>query len=367
MKRNQRKNKSIRIFLSAFAIAFFTVVCFTSIFAGTDYLFNSYFNDKPNKDLEKSEEKQKFSKDEKPEKGFSTSEPQTAKQTEPSEKDIPQEFTPSYPEDTEPEISPNQEQDLVNLTLNNQETVAKMPVRSVALTFDDGPSPNHTEDILNILKRHNVRATFFVVGSRAKKHCRILKRIVQEGHELGNHTQNHYFLWDYARNTQTQEIKKTQEIIQQCVDEKPKWFRAPYGAQNQTTLEITRELGLNTALWTIDTNDWQKKSTPRSITQVALKTKGQDVVLMHDGTEPNKERVNDPQVKAIVASDRKSTVQALNQIITTMQNRGLNLVTLSEAFNNRTYADSSKNQIRKIDLNVSKYSIIENDNTEEIL
>lgn len=343
MKRNQRKNKSIRIFLSAFAITFVTVVFFTSLFAGTNYFFSSYLNNSnPNKNSEKLEEKQENSK--KSDKDNSNSEIENKPDF--SEKDRSSDAPSSDQEDTEPEPSPNQRQDLVNLTFNNQEAVAKMSVRSIALTFDDGPSPRHTEDILEILKQNNVHATFFVVGSRVKKYCSIVKRIVREGHELGNHTQNHYFLWNHDRKTQIEEISKTQEAIKKCVKEPitVQWFRAPYGAQNETTLQITRELDLNTALWTIDTNDWQKKSTPRSITKAALKAQGKDVVLMHDGTEPNEERVNDPEVKAIVASDRESTVQALDEIITNMENRGLNLVTLSEAFNNRTYAGSSKNK-----------------------
>lgn len=265
------------------------------------------------------------------------------RETEPEPSEVPDPL-PEEPESSEApdplpeEPEPPEEEDinnqgLINLTLNNQGNVtAQMQSRSVALTFDDGPSPRHTEAILDILKQHRLHATFFVVGSRVEKHCQIVKRIVEEGHELGNHTQNHLFLWDHGREVQMKEIRKTQEAVHECVGQKPHWFRSPYGAENEMTLNITSQLNLNTALWTIDTNDWRQDSTASSIAQEGLKAQGRDVILMHDGTEPNKERANDPEVQAISAPDRQSTVKALEKIIRTLEDRGLRIVSLSEAF-----------------------------------
>lgn len=254
----------------------------------------------------------------------------------PSPSDDSEASSPNIPP-TSPEV-PEEDvgtQELVNLTLNNKgRMVAQMQPSSITLTFDDGPSPKHTERILDILKQHNIHATFFVVGSRVKKHCPIVKRIVEEGHELGNHTQNHLFLWDHNETIQTKEIQKTQEAVNQCVGKKPQWFRAPYGAQNETTLNITAQLNLNTALWTIDTNDWRRESTAKSIAQEALQAQGRDIILMHDATEANTKRANDPEVQAISAPDRQSTVEALDQIIRRLKDRNLRLVSLSEAFSN---------------------------------
>lgn len=221
-----------------------------------------------------------------------------------------------------------QNNNFIDLTYSNKKYVMqKAKKKSVVLTFDDGPSPEYTEPILNILKKYNVKATFFVVGSQVQKHCNILQRIYSEGHEIGNHSYNHPWMAKISSEEQQNEILQTQGMIQSCISYQPRWFRSPYASQNESTLKIAHQAGLNTALWTIDTQDWRKSSTTQSIIQKALNYQTNNIILMHDGVEPN------PNFKHPEASlTRNNTVQSLETIIQRFQNNGFQFLTISEAF-----------------------------------
>jgi peptidoglycan/xylan/chitin deacetylase (PgdA/CDA1 family) len=221
-----------------------------------------------------------------------------------------------------------QNNNFIDLTYSNKKYVMqKAKKKSVVLTFDDGPSPDYTEPILDILKKYNVKATFFVVGSQVQKHCNLLRRIYSEGHEIGNHSYNHPWMAKISSEEQQNEILQTQGMIQSCIGSQPRWFRSPYASQNESTLQIAHQAGLNTALWTIDTQDWRKSSTTQSIIQKALNYQTNNIILMHDGVEPN------PNFKHPEASlTRNNTVQSLETIIQRFQNNGFQFLTISEVF-----------------------------------
>ncbi|MGK7941972.1 MAG: polysaccharide deacetylase family protein [Crocosphaera sp.] len=218
----------------------------------------------------------------------------------------------------------------IDLTYHNKQSVmAKAQKKSVVLTFDDGPSPEYTQQILDILKKYNIKATFFVVGSQVNQHCNILQRIYLDGHEIGNHSYTHPWMGRISSEQQQQEILQTQAIIQSCIGSQPRWFRSPYASQNESTLKIAHQAGLNTALWTVDTEDWRKTSTTKSIIQKALNYRTNNIILMHDGVEPN------PNFKHPSASlTRKNTVESLETIIKSFQDKGFRFLTISEAFSN---------------------------------
>lgn len=205
----------------------------------------------------------------------------------------------------------------------------KMPAKSIALTFDDGPSPIVTNAILDILKKHNVKATFFVVGKFVESRCSVVQRIVAEGHELGNHSYQHLTLTYYKPQFTSVEISKTQTAIKNCVGNSylPVWFRSPYGIQNSTTLKLAHQLGLHTALWTVDPEDWNGKHDVLTIRQAAVKTQGQDIILLHDGPEENP-KPNEPKKLHY----RQNTIDALELIILDLKAKSLKFLTLSEAF-----------------------------------
>lgn len=217
-----------------------------------------------------------------------------------------------------------------NLTIKNKSIfLNSMKPKSIALTFDDGPTNDYTVKILDILKKHNIKATFFVVGKRVKENCPVLQRIYQEGHEIGNHSYTHPYLTKISVAEQKQEITNTQTIINQCVPYyQPQWFRAPYADQNTALLNTVHSLGLNTAQWTIDTNDWRKSSTTNTIIQQAISVNNSAVILMHDGANVNP---NFPHPEESLTRD--NTVKSIEEIVVNLKKRGFNFVTLSEAMN----------------------------------
>jgi len=204
-----------------------------------------------------------------------------------------------------------------------------MKPRSVALTFDDGPTREYTPKILEILHKHGARSTFFVVGKRVRENCDILRAIYQSGHEIGNHTDTHPYLTKISPNAQAQEIHNTQQSVNQCLGfEYPmNWFRAPYGDQNPDVLDLVRRFGLNSTQWIIDTHDWKKTSSVAEIRNTINNYNNPGVILMHDGslTNPNFLHPNENP-------SRQNTVDALEPIIGDLKNRGFNFVPLSEAF-----------------------------------
>lgn len=196
---------------------------------------------------------------------------------------------------------------------DSRKQVAKMPDRAVALTFDDGPSPN-TNLILNILKQYGAKATFFVNGLKIKYGCETLKRIYNEGHEIANHTYDHAYLPGKSIDYQKWQIDSTQKAIEKCLGIKynTRWFRAPYGEQDSNTIKAARSFGLNTALWTIDTNDWRSSTTSNSLISSVIKSRGKDIVLMHDTS--------------------KKTANALENMIIGLNRSKIVFMTLSDSF-----------------------------------
>jgi peptidoglycan/xylan/chitin deacetylase (PgdA/CDA1 family) len=225
-------------------------------------------------------------------------------------------------------FKPNKKRSFINLSLQNKtKFIGSVKAKFISLTFDDGPTPEYTPKILAILQKHQVKATFFVVGKRVAKNCEILKMIYQNGHEIANHSYTHPVFTQISQPQQSKEIIDTQESINKCLGlEYPtQWFRAPYGHQNVQVVKTIAQLGLNNAQWVVDTNDWRKTSTVASISDSVIRVKNPGVVLMHDGFMTNPNRIH-PQE----SSSRQNTVDALEQIIVKLKSRGFEFATLSE-------------------------------------
>lgn len=154
--------------------------------------------------------------------------------------------------------------------------------RAMALTFDDGPDPAYTPEILRILREHDVRATFLVCGGRARESPDLLRRMVDEGHVIGNHTWTHPLLLKLDRTRIRTEIERTCELIERTVGEPPLWFRAPYGAWNRNVFELGTELGMEPLAWTVDSLDWDDPGAPTVISRVVNRAAPGVIVLNHD-------------------------------------------------------------------------------------
>jgi len=158
-------------------------------------------------------------------------------------------------------------------------------VREVLFTFDDGPNPKTTPKLLDVLAAHDIKAMFFVLGERiATADGRaIMERAHREGHHIGNHTYSHRDLKTLSEQDIRNELKKTQDLIGACAHECT-FFRPPYGATNVMVNKILQEEGYMTILWTVDTEDWKRKSDAAWVEYAMdqIKSREDSNVLMHD-------------------------------------------------------------------------------------
>jgi len=183
--------------------------------------------------------------------------------------------------------------------------------RLVALTFDDGPSGFNTESIVRLLGAHGARATFFVVGREAESHTDVLRRTVEAGHELGNHTFNHRPTAKLTSRDVIDELRRTSEAIEKATGMETQLARPPWGNGSRDFAEAGRVLGLTTVLWSLDSGDALGFSAPDVARHVVAGTCSGHIVLLHDGS-----------------FKRDTTLAALETIITGLD--GYRFVTVSE-------------------------------------
>ncbi|WP_455353341.1 polysaccharide deacetylase family protein [Streptomyces sp. SYSU K217416] len=154
--------------------------------------------------------------------------------------------------------------------------------RSMVLTFDDGPDPRYTPAILRTLRRHDVRAMFFVCGGMAADNRDLLREMADDGHIVGNHSWSHPLLTRLRRPAVAAELGRTSDMVARTTGAPPVWFRAPYGAWNGWTFEIGAELGMEPLAWTVDTLDWTEPGTRTIVERVREGAGPGVVVLSHD-------------------------------------------------------------------------------------
>ncbi|WP_149823901.1 polysaccharide deacetylase family protein [Streptomyces tailanensis] len=155
--------------------------------------------------------------------------------------------------------------------------------RTIVLTFDDGPDPRYTPDILRILRHYDVRAMFFVCGEMVAQYGDLLREMAYDGHVVGNHTWSHPLLTKLPRRRIYAEMARTSEIIDEAYGEPPLWFRAPYGAWNRAAFQFGAELNMEPLAWSVDTLDWRAPAADTIVERVANDAAPGVVVLSHDG------------------------------------------------------------------------------------
>ncbi len=191
----------------------------------------------------------------------------------------------------------------------------------VILTFDDGPSQAYTPDILKVLAEKGARATFFMVGSHVDKYPEIAKQVVEEGHEVGNHTYGHITVPNSPPPQLAAQIMRTNLVILQTTGVYPQYLRPPRGLYDMRMRRIAKLLGQELVLWSLSSQDWHSRANKTSITRrVVERTTGGDIILFHDsGSLLNSEGAN-----------RKPTVEALGPIIDGLRAKGLEITTMQE-------------------------------------
>ncbi|MCM1160116.1 MAG: polysaccharide deacetylase family protein [Roseburia sp.] len=177
----------------------------------------------------------------------------------------------------------------------------------IALTFDDGPYPNYTRQLLEGLKKRNVKATFFILGKSAEEYPDVIETMYEDGHLIGNHTYHHVELTSVGKEEFKEEILSTNKLLYELNGEYPQFIRPPFGAWEK---ELETELGMIPVLWTVDPLDWCTENSSAVVQRVVTKVKENDIILMHDCY--------------------KSSVTAALEIVDILQAEGYEFVTVDE-------------------------------------
>lgn len=179
--------------------------------------------------------------------------------------------------------------------------------KKVALTFDDGPHPVYTPEMLDLLKEKNVKATFFLLGEQVEKYPDIVKRMSEEGHLIGNHSYKHEQLSKLSSVQACSQVNRTNELIYAITGKAPEYLRPPFGDWRE---KLDCEVNMIEVLWDVDTLDWSSKNKDKVVNRVMKNVEEGDIILMHDSYE--------------------STVQATEKIIECLQKEGYEFVTVDE-------------------------------------
>ncbi len=189
--------------------------------------------------------------------------------------------------------------------------------KEIALTFDDGPNPKYTPKLLDILREHKVKASFFIMGRQAKLYPRIIRQIEDEGHTIGCHSYYHNHAWLMPPWATIMDMNETYRILTQILEKSPSWYRPPWGTFNLLSIWAARRLNLDIAYWSIEAKDWAKDTTADYIYyRVVNEIEPGSIIVLHDNQGA-------PQAP-------KRTLEALPRIIETLHEQGYRFITLDE-------------------------------------
>lgn len=189
----------------------------------------------------------------------------------------------------------------------------KTTEKVVALTYDDGPDQPYTQQILDVLNKNHVKATFFVLGGNAKAYPNLIKEIMSQGHELGNHTMSHSKMKGRSVEAMMQDIQGVDTILRNQGYTKPIPFRAPFGITSDNLKTALQKLNKEHVLFNFLPQDWTKISADQIYNNVMKEMKPGLIITLHDG-----------------GNRRENTVKATQMLITTLQQQGYRFVTVSE-------------------------------------
>ena len=190
----------------------------------------------------------------------------------------------------------------------------------VALTFDDGPDPRFTPEILEILAEEEVKATFFMVGKHVDRYPYLARKIMAAGHEIGNHTYNHANLFQALPAHITAEIERGEEAIFKATGQRPSLFRPPRGLCEAKLLEETKDRGYTVVLWSLSSNDWLEMRPVDISRRILQNVTPGDIILFHDSGN----------IIRAEGGERLPTVRSLKTVLTGLKKEGYDFVTVTE-------------------------------------
>jgi peptidoglycan/xylan/chitin deacetylase (PgdA/CDA1 family) len=197
-------------------------------------------------------------------------------------------------------------------------TFAGLPrgAKQIALTYDDGPNDPHTQRLLEVLARHDVRATFFMIGKYARQRPEIARAVSSAGHVIGNHTFTHPLLSVKSAAEIRTELSECHAALHDAIGEHSNLFRPPFGGRRPVVLRIARELGLEPVMWNVTGYDWNAPPAAAIEQKVTRQMRGGDVILLHDGGHKQ------------IGADRSQTVIATDHLIARYKSQGYEFVTV---------------------------------------
>ena len=190
--------------------------------------------------------------------------------------------------------------------------------KQITLTYDDGPNDPHTLKLLDVLAKHSVRATFFMIGRFVQQRADVARAVAQAGHVVGNHTFAHPLLIFKSEAETRAELVGCRKALEDAVGEHSNLFRPPFGGRRPATLRIARELGLKTVMWNVAGYDWNAPTAAVIEKKVVRQMRGGDVILLHDGGH------------RAMGADRAQTVIATENLIRRYLDQGYEFVTVEE-------------------------------------
>jgi peptidoglycan-N-acetylglucosamine deacetylase len=190
--------------------------------------------------------------------------------------------------------------------------------KQLALTYDDGPNDPHTMRLLEILAKHNVLATFFLIGRYVKQRPDLAREIAEAGHIIGNHTFTHPLLTLETAGNVRKQLSDCRSALQDAVGEHSNLFRPPFGGRRPAVLRIARELGLEPIMWNVTGYDWTAPPAAEIEKKVSRQIRGGNVILLHDGGHKE------------MGADRSQTVLATDHLISRYKSEGYEFVTIQQ-------------------------------------
>jgi len=195
-------------------------------------------------------------------------------------------------------------------------TGLKRGSKQLALTYDDGPNDPHTLRLLEVLAKHDVKATFFMIGRYVRMRPDIVREVAHAGHAIGNHTFTHPLLIFESAVQGRVQMEECEKALADAIGDHARIFRPPFGGRRPAVLRIAREMGLETVMWNITGFDWNADSAEAIERKVCRRVAGGDVILLHDGGHLG------------MGADRSRTVVATDRLIVRYKAEGYEFVSV---------------------------------------
>ena len=197
----------------------------------------------------------------------------------------------------------------------------------VALTFDDGPDPARTPAVLEVLRAHRARATFFVLGDAAARHPELIRSALDDGHEIALHSASHVAMPSLSPRGRVVALRRGRRVVRDVAGTAPRWFRAPYGKQTGDTVLAARLLGMRSVMWSAYAREWEDHPVDACIAFAAPGVVAGGIVLLHDGSAG--EGADE------AARPASEIVDLVRGLLATAEERGLRAVTVGELLQGR--------------------------------